>query len=138
MGSPNKLPLWLRWSGLALGAVTFLWFPIEDTNTAVLTVLALLWSGWGVAWWGIRRPATVSSGGRAAAAGALAGLLSLPAGLLLVIIKAGLHAHGFLDFSTTQMGNFATRTPLWAVVGALVGWLVYRLILSRENPSTRE
>lgn len=138
MGSSNNLSLWLRWSGLALGALTFFWFPIEDTNTTALTVLGLSWSAWGAAWWGTRHPERLSRAGQTAAVGLLAGVFTLPVGMLLVVIKAGLHAHGFLDFSTTQLRAYAARTPLWAVLGALAGWLMYRFISSRTDPSAQE
>jgi hypothetical protein len=43
--------------------------------------------------------------------------------LLLVVLKAGLHGHGFLDFSFYQLGSLLVRTPLWVALGGLGGWM---------------
>jgi len=123
----SKLPLRLRWSGLALGALTLAWLPVEDTHTLYLTIISLLWSAW-LAGWLSAQPkvrAWLQSGGWAfALLGAAAGLGSALAAVGLVIIKAGLHAHGFVDFSLFQLTQLLARTPIWAVVGGLAGWVV--------------
>lgn len=130
MAGSNKLPLWLRWSGLALGTLTLAWLPLEDTQTAYLTIFSLIWSAW-VAGWLSTRPKVrtwLGSGSWAfALLGALAGLLSAPVALSLVVFKAGIHSHGFLDFSNYQLSRLFSRTPIWAVIGAAAVWAVSRI-----------
>lgn len=130
MAGSSKPPLRLRWSGLALGVLTLAWLPLEDTHTVYLTSLSLLWSTWLAGWFSARPRvrAWLASGGWAfALLGAAAGLFSAPAAVGLVIFKAGLHAHGFVDFSLTQLYQLLIRTPIWSVLGAAAGWLVSRV-----------
>lgn len=53
--------------------------------------------------------------------GGAAGLLYLPLAIVFILIKAGLHGHGFLDFSLFQVGRLVSYTPLWGALGASVG-----------------
>ncbi len=127
-GSTSKLPLRLRWLGLTIGVLTLAWLPLEDTRTYFLTVLSLLWSVWTAGWLStrLRMRAWLTSGGWAfVMLGAAAGLLSAPAAFGLVIFKAGLHAHGFVDFSFSQLTQLLIRTPIWVAAGGVVGWVVF-------------
>ena len=125
MANSKKLPLWLRWWGLLTGAVSIFWLPIEDTT---LTMLGLISAGWGIwlagwlfqpSWFQLTR---LNGWQRNAIGGGLSGFLLPLAALLLVLVKAGLHGHGFLDFSFYQLGWLLVRTPLWVGLGGLGGW----------------
>jgi hypothetical protein len=125
----SKLPLWLRWSGLGTGVLTLAWFPIEDTQTIYLTVLSLLWSAW-MAGWLATRPRVrgwLVGRWRFPLLGAGPGLLTAPVALGLVLFKAGIHAHGFLDFSVYQLTGIFARTPIWVILGCVVGIVIYQL-----------
>ena len=129
MAGSSKLPLRLRWSGLALGVLTLAWLPLEDTHTVYLTSLSLLWSAWTAGWLAARprvRAWLASGGWVFALLGAAAGLLSAPVAVGLVIFKAGLHAHGFLDFTLFQLTQLLLRTPIWVAAGGVVGYGAYR------------
>lgn len=129
MAGSSKLPLRLRWSGLALGVLTLAWLPLEDTHTVYLTTLSLLWSAWLAGWLAHRPKVRVwlrSGNWTNSLLGAAAGLFSAPVALSLVIFKAGLHAHGFVDFSLNQLIQLLIRTPIWVLLGAVAGWVAYR------------
>jgi len=121
--------LWLRWWGLLIGVVTLFWLPMEDTT---LTLLGLVSAGWGVwlAGWAVHRSwfrlDALNGWRRSVMAGGLSGLLLPAAGLGLVLVKAGLHGHGFLDFSFYQLEWLLVRTPLWVGLGGLGGWALVR------------
>ena len=135
MGVSIKLPLWLRWSGLGTGVLTLAWLPVEDTQTLYLTVLSLLWSAWTAGWFATRPRLEGWLVGRwqFALLGAGAGLLTAPVALSLVLFKAGIHAHGFLDFSVFQLTGMLLRTPFWVVVGTLVGLVISRMGKNEKN-----
>jgi len=59
---------------------------------------------------------------RGTAFGAGMGVLVLPVSLGLVFFKAAVHAHGFLDFTDSQLLGLAELVPLWVLLGGLVGW----------------
>jgi hypothetical protein len=123
----NKLPLWLRWIGLGAGALTLVWLPIEDTRTSFLTILAILWTVWTGAFLSIRPKLRAWFGGgqwRGTTFGAGVGLLVFPVSLGLVFFKAAVHAHGFLDFSGSQLLGLLNLVPVWVAIGALAGWVV--------------
>lgn len=119
--------MWLRWWGLAAGGLTLFWLPVEDTTLTWLGLLAAGWGVWLAGWVAERvgyRVRGLSAAWRRVLAGGLAGLLLPLAALLLVLVKAGLHGHGFLDFSFYQLGWLLVRTPLWVALGGLVAWVV--------------
>jgi hypothetical protein len=126
----SKLPLWLRWFGLALGALTLAWLPIEDTHTVYLIIFSTLWSAWVAGWLSTRPKVSAwlsSSGWGFVLLGAVAGLVSASVAVGLVVFKAGIHAHGFLDFSNYQLARLLSRTPIWVALGAALGWVVSRI-----------
>jgi hypothetical protein len=105
------------------------WLPVEDTRLLALGLLSACWAAWLGGWletrgWFRSRVAGVCH--RRVLAGGLAGLLLPLAALLLVLLKAGLHGHGFLDFSFYQLGWLLARTPLWVGLGSLGGWAAGR------------
>lgn len=92
-------------------------------------MLGLISAGWGI-WltgWLFQRGrfqlTRLNDWQRNVIGGGLSGLLLPLAALLLVLVKAGLHGHGFLDFSFYQLGWLLVRTPLWVGLGCLVGGL---------------
>jgi hypothetical protein len=122
----NQLPLWLRWWGLAAGAATLFWLPVEDTTLTKLGLVSAAWTVWLAGWIDLRprlRRRLPDEVWRKALAGGLAGVLLPVIALLLVVLKAGLHGHGFLDFSFYQLGKLLVRTPIWVGVGGLGGLL---------------
>jgi len=122
----NQLPLWLRWWGLAAGAVTLFWLPVEDTTLIALGLVSAAWVVWLAGWIDLRswlRERLPDNVWRKVLAGGVAGLLLPLVALLLVVLKAGLHGHGFLDFSFYQLGKLLVRTPIWVVLGGLGGWI---------------
>ena len=135
MGGSIKLPLWLRWSGLGTGVLTLAWLPIEDTNTLYLTILSIMWSAWTAGWLASRPEGRDWLAGqwRWALLGAGVGLGTAPVALGLVLLKAGMHAHGFLDFSSYQMTGMLLCTPIWMVVGGLMGLAISSMGISETD-----
>ena len=127
VANSKKLPLWLRWWGLLIGVVSLFWLPIEDTT---LTMLGLISAGWGIwlAGWFLQREwfrrLALQHRVRQVLGGGMAGLLLPITAVFLAMIKAGLHGHGFLDFSFYQLDWLLVRTPLWVGLGCLGGWII--------------
>jgi hypothetical protein len=127
VASSKKLPLWLRWWGLLAGTISLFWFPVEDVTLNFLILVSASWGIWLAGWMydrGFLKLKSASTLWGMVLAGGLAGLMLPVAALVLVLIKAGLHGHGFLDFSFYQLGQILTRTPLWAGLGCLGGGLM--------------
>jgi len=119
-----KTPLILRWWGLFLGGITLFWLPVEDVTTTYLTILSLAWCAWlGVwtYWRGWLTPKKL----RMVWLGVFAGLCVFPVEITFILFKAGLHAHGFLDFSIYQIGRLAALIPLWLILGGVSGTLAH-------------
>lgn len=110
-----------RLLGLAWLTLAMLWLPIEDTQVW----LALVLGGTGCLWLGLafwERVADRQGGWLArAVTGALIGLATPLAAGLLMVLKTGIHAHGFSDFSGAQMGSVLRLAPLLGLAGFLVG-----------------
>jgi hypothetical protein len=119
-----KSPLSIRWTGILWGLVTIIWLPIEDSSTFYLIAISAGWSAWSAARWIHPRSRSIDSR-RALLVGAGAGVLIFPFAMALTGLKAGLHDHGFLDFTNSQLLDIAKATPLWAAIGALISalWL---------------
>ncbi len=108
-----------------VGLVWFLWLGYEDRTLGIVMVVACLlavrflmtaWLRWvaGAESWGERA-------GRSAALGALLGA-SVPAlAALLIMMKVSLHSHPEPDFNLMDIRALLIRTPVWALVGLLVG-----------------
>ena len=45
--------------------------------------------------------------------------------LLLMAIKTGLHGHGTPDYTPEQMVRVLSLTPLWVVVGLVIGLITF-------------
>lgn len=120
MAPSSKPPLYLRWWGLLWGIVTFFWLPVEDVRIIYITVISVVWCFWlgfYAAWRGLLGKWRL----RLFWLGIFSGLLFLPVSFMLILFKAGLHGHGFLDFSFYQIGRLALLTPVWAALGGVVG-----------------
>ncbi len=127
MANFRKLPLWLRWWGLLAGALTLFWIPIEDTTLTGLRFVSAAWGIWLAGWSyqrGWLRIKRFDLRWQKALAGGSAGLLMTLSALILVLIKAGLHGHGFLDFSFYQLEQMVYWTPVGVLLGALGGWML--------------
>jgi hypothetical protein len=117
--SKTGLSLALRWASIGWGIITIIWLPFEDTTTIFLQLLSLGWCAW-FAGWVTCKFAPRSKTVVLILIGGLSGLLIFPVALTLTILKAGLHGHGFLDFSTSQLTGIARSTPIWVIIGLLV------------------
>jgi len=128
----KNLPLWLRWSGLGVGALTFFWLPKEDVGTVFVSILAASWSVWIGGWlWGrfANRWGVVFRG---AAIGGVSGAIFFPAALILVVIKAGIHDHGFLDYSNYELETLLAYTS-WMVSGGVVAGILISKLLEKRG-----
>ena len=124
----------MRLLALVLGISLLLWFPIEDVSQLSVVLFAALIS----AWLALRSLLPVQPGGRYylvryLLVGALAGLAVIPLALLLMALKTGLHSHSAPDFTYEQMQVLLFQTPLWVIVGLLLGLggSLFRLALTR-------
>ncbi|MEN8241899.1 MAG: hypothetical protein ABFS17_08255 [Chloroflexota bacterium] len=121
----------LRWAGILCGVITFIWLPVEDRSILFLLLLSLVWSAWLAAWWLVSRQKSSAGLKVVLWAGAGGGMLVFPITILLTLIKAGLHDHGFLDFSSSQLTTIAKTIPLWIALG-----LVISMLWLKKHPPT--
>jgi hypothetical protein len=129
-----KTPGWMRLLALVLGIALLLWLPIEDVSEQSVVLFAALVS----AWLALRYCLTIQAGEirywlRHMLAGALAGLFVTPFALFLMALKTGLHGHNTPDFTLHQMQAVLYRTPIWVLVGLLLGLGVALLRLARSS-----
>lgn len=116
--------MWLRWWGLLNLAVTIIWLPKEDIQYTFITMLAMAWCIWFGAWlWGMfaHRWGDVYRG---VAVGGVSGAMFFPVALFLAVFKAGIHDHGFLDYSNFEIGVLLSYAPKMVVVGVILGGIV--------------
>ena len=127
-------PRWMRLLALALGIALLLWLPREDVSEQSVTLFAALIS----AWLALRyllsvRPGEIHYLLRHLLAGALAGLAVTPLAVFLMALKTGLHSHSTPDFTYERMQVVLYRTPIWVLVGLLIGLGVALLRLARTR-----
>ncbi len=115
----SRLKRRLRFGAFASGAIFFLWLPFEDTSLTWLLALSLAVSTLLATSILLTRKAAAWSG--YCLAGCLGGLAVTPIALLLMTLKTSLHAHLSPDFSIEQISLLLMTTPVWILVGALVG-----------------
>jgi hypothetical protein len=118
----SSTPLWLRYYALILGILFLIWLPLEDTQTGLVIALAASFC----AWWAARylsmpHQSTYPLWLRFTAAGFIAGLLTTPLSLMMMVFKNGIHGHEFPDFNPQQMASVVEFTPVWASTGILIG-----------------
>jgi hypothetical protein len=120
----HKLPLWLRWWGILNGAVTFIWLPAEDIRYGFITFLSAIWCALFGSWLWIRFGGRWGKIYRGLAVGGASGAGFFPIALILAILKAGIHAHGFLDYSNYELEQLLSYTPATVLGGAILGGLI--------------
>lgn len=127
----HKLPLWLRWWGIFNGAVTFFWLPVEDIRYGFITLLAVIWCAWFGSWLWIRFGNRWGKLYRGVAVGGVSGAMFFPAVLILAALKAGIHAHGFLDYSNYELEQLLSYSPAMVTGGMIAGGLIGILLEKR-------
>jgi len=121
-----RVGLGLRLLMIAVGVAVFFWLSVEDNSTlpvavlgtALAVVLALLraLSAWG------GRSIRVGDGLLLLALfGALVGAAAALTVTGLMFFKTAWHSHIFPDYPLAMMAAMLTRTPVWALAGALIG-----------------
>ena len=118
----SATPRWMRLLALILGIALLLWYPVEDVSQLSVVIFAVLIS----TWFALRALLPVHPAGRYylwhhLLVGALAGLAVAPLAILLMALKTGLHSHSAPDFTFEQMQVLLIRTPIWFIVGLLLG-----------------
>lgn len=122
-GTPSPTPLWLRGAGLLLGAILLFWLPIEDTSTRtpmlLATLVVILLAAYQIQrfaaspcrqlW--VRHTLLGGLGG--------VGIPVLAAGLM--ILKSGIHSHGFPDYPLSQFFDVLSWSPTMLAAGVLLG-----------------
>lgn len=123
-----KLRLGLRWAAISLGVAMIIWLPIEDVNLNAVVSFSVLILVWGASNFLIGKDSELNV--RIFGwTGVLIGVAVGPLAVLLILIKGGLHSHGFLDFSLGQITRLLYTIPLWGIGGLFVGLfmgLMYR------------
>lgn len=114
-------PLWF-----VAGVIWFIWLGYEDRNLIVVSVLAAILAAVGGSTVLDRTAKRNTDQGRLSLArvvivAMVAGAAAGPLAAFLMVFKVGLHGHTAPDFSTSQIQAVLSRTPVWAVVGALIG-----------------
>ncbi len=118
-----------RSAGLVWGLALLLWLPQEDQTPRAAVMLAAAAAGLGL-WRGLasRPPGWAWAGG-----GAMAGLAVAPLAVALILVKSGLHAHGFLELGPRVLLALLLATPGWGLGGALAGGLAAIFFLQRRS-----
>lgn len=126
----NKAPLWLRWIGISIGALGFIWLPIEDQSLWFATLLSAAVSAW-LALRYIYNQTDSPSLKKLSTIGVLSGALVTPMAVILIVFKSGLHSHGFLEFPLSKLVSYLINTIWWSLLGILVSILFYRFGMTK-------
>jgi hypothetical protein len=133
--SSQKPPLSLRWAAIGLAVVSFIWLPVEDTSVACILPLSAGWCALCGAWLYHRANQQLPAGpGGLLVIGLVSGLTVSPLAWLFALLKAGLHGHGFLDFTNNQLIFIAETTPGWMILGLLIAGLYWWLNFRDQAP----
>lgn len=118
-----KLLLWLRAAYFTLGVGLLFWLPIEDTTpetpfvfSAGFVTLAAIHR-----WIRSVEPPYKRIWTRYPASGMILGITIPLLTVCLMIFKNGMHAHGFPDFSPSDLAGVIGSTPWSAFAGGLCG-----------------
>lgn len=103
-----------------MGVVSLFWLQVEDLESKYVVGLSALWCAWFAVWF-LLNPARKPRLRAFAGTGLLSGLAVAPFAILLVLFKGGIHAHGFLDLTNDQIIRVLRSTPLWGLLGLLIG-----------------
>lgn len=122
--------LGLRWVAIGIGALLFFWLPVEDVELNAVLGYSGLIALWGGSYYLVSQTSNLNLK-MFAWAGVLAGLAVGPLGVFLIILKGGLHAHGYLDFSLGQIMGILSLMPLWGFGGLISG--IFAGIIYRRN-----
>jgi len=124
----------LRLGAFALGALFFLWLPLEDSSLTWVLAISISITVILTAFFLFRPSRRVVIDWKTSLfAGILAGLAVTPLGFLLMAIKTGLHGHLEPDFSAHQMSLLWRSTPIWILSGLLIGSGLAVLARGRQN-----
>ena len=122
---------------MALAGFSLIWLPFEDTEITYPVLLAAGWCAWLLARFFVQSAGSTGLV-RGALAGAVAGLAVAPLAVFLMVLKGGLHAHGFPDFALLQMRSTLATTPWWGLAGLssglLAGWVKSRIEQNEKQP----
>lgn len=120
----------LRWMSILLGGIILFWLPVEDQNfiAAIFFSIAICLLG-AFAFVLRKTPKSRSYVWIGLMAGSGVGLVSF----LLMVFKIGLHSHNSPDFSLSQLFQLIEITPIWGIVGSLVGGGIYVYQVSRST-----
>ena len=130
----SATPAYLRLLALVLGIAVLIWLPIEDVSENSVVLFAALVSVWlALRYLILVQPGVPHYFLRHLLAGALAGLAITPFALFMMALKTGLHGHSAPDFTFMQIQVIVYRTPIWILVGLLLGLGVALLRLARTR-----
>lgn len=122
-----------RYFAITTGILVLVWLSIENDSLFLLTIISALITTLGMivllsrsSWPFLDRWYAYPL------AGAVTGLLIIPAALVLVLVKIGLHNHPLPDFSPEQVHALLRLTPALILAGFLTGsgfhaWKIYQL-----------
>jgi hypothetical protein len=120
----------LRWCWFLVAGAILFWLPVEDVNFTAVTIFSAVICCLGVltlqSRWNLK-PRTY------AWLGFFAGLGVGPLGVLLMVFKIGLHSHSRPDFTIVQLSSLIQVTPIWGLIGFLLGLGRYLYQLSRNQ-----
>lgn len=127
----------LRLLWFVTGVIWFVWLGYEDRNLTLVSILAALLAVLvGFTVWGRMAKGKCDQGRSSLACvvfvGVISGAVTSPLAASLMVFKVGLHSHPSPDFSTSQIQAVLGRTPVWTLVGALLG-LALGLIFMSEG-----
>jgi len=134
----RRPPLWWRFSVIFLGILILIWLPVEDRSTIGVLIFSILICASGALAARDARPGSRQGQGEQDASprprksqftvlstSLIAGLGVTAVALLLMAIKTGLHGHGTPDYTPEQMVRVLSLTPLWVVVGLVIGLITF-------------
>jgi hypothetical protein len=114
-----------------------LWLPFEDVEVVGPIILAI----WASVWVVISLADNVGEGKQLwyfAVLGFLAGLGSPVLAALLMIIKTGIHAHGFSEYGARQFLFVLSTIPISLILGLFFGLFFLRGFVQLELRKTSE
>ncbi|MBI3361221.1 MAG: hypothetical protein HY023_08940 [Chloroflexi bacterium] len=122
-----RVQRWIALTALLYGLMFVVWLGYEDQSVGLATALgaggAALLVAHAVAggWPGPLNTATLRRLVALGVAGLIAGLLTTPFTVTLMLLKVSQHSHSSPDFRLDALIGTAARTPVWAVAGLAAG-----------------